>query len=195
MKRTLIALATSATLAAGSLAVDSGVAHATKYDSERGTWTIDETFDLCGLTVHHVEVGTFNWHGFAMTGPSAGVFKNHTINDFTGTFTNIDNGRYITEAGHNNGHGIGTAPVVYGNVHDVTVLEQGWDVLRDLGGKVLARSTGSYTVEYLFDDGGDSVPGGSVVGEPTVTRISGLHPLDDATEQEFCALITPALQD
>ena len=195
MNRKFMLIGVSAALATGSLAATATTAHATMYDSDRGTWSIDEEFDFCGFTVHHVENGTFNWHQFEMTGPSAGVFKNHTLNVFTGVFTNEANGKFFTEQGHNQGHGIGTAPIVYDNVHATTILEQGWDEIRDMSGALMARQVGSYTVEYLFDDGGDNVPGGSVVGDVTVTRVSGLHPLDEMTEEQFCGLVTAALGD
>ena len=43
------------------------------------------------------------------------------------------------------------------------------------------------------DDGGDLEPGGTILGEPTITRFSGLHQLATATNEEICASIAAAL--
>ena len=184
---------TAATMGVGLL-VMSSPAQAGIYDGDRGTWTTDETFELCGFTLHHVEHGEYNWRQFAMTGPSEGLFKNHVVNDYTATYTNVANGRFLVEEGHNQGHNIGTAPIVYGNVHEGTVLEEAWVTLSDMAGHVLVRENGSYTTVGYFDDGGDDVPGGTPVGESTVTRFSGRHPFAEMTDEQLCALITPGLE-
>ena len=72
-------------------------------------------------------------------------------------------------------------------------LVVGTDVFRDMTGAVMAREAGSYSLTLLFDDGGDFEPGGTILGEPTITRFSGLHQLATATNEEICASIAAAL--
>jgi hypothetical protein len=193
MRRSYLSAAAAATIAAASIGGPASIARADQSPSERGTFTTDETIDLCGFAVHHVETRTYFWKGRTLHGPSEGVFAGNTHWQWDGTFTNVANGRFFTESGSEYGRLL-TAPILYDSVHEVTLLEVGTDVYREMDGTVMVREAGSDTVTMLFDDGGDDVPGnGTIIGEPTVTRVSGLHPLATATDEQICALVTAAL--
>jgi hypothetical protein len=64
-----------------------------------------------------------------------------------------------------------------------------WDLWRGSSGEVQYRSTGAISIEYVFDTGGDGVPGGQIL-EGRLIRAAGNLPTFDA---DLCALALPLL--
>jgi hypothetical protein len=140
---------------------------------------------------HLVEDVVFNYRNGKMHGPGEGVWDSIVHFEVDATLTNEANGRYITEKLWEIWDRVLTAPIVYGNVHDITALGVRNDKVWDMDGNLIYHEAGSHQTEFLFDDGGDDAPGGgTVVTEPTITRLSGLHP----SEAEACAAIVSALE-
>lgn len=187
-----IKILTAAAVAAASLGGWAGIARALPDPDHVGSFsfTNDEYIDVCGVNVHLVEHVLFSYSNMQTHGPSAGVWYANIRIQTDATLTNEANGRFMTEHAWFIPDKVLTAPIVHDNVHDVTVLGVRNDKVWDMDGNLIYHEAGSYQTEFLFDDGGDNAPGGgTVLTEPTITRLSGLHP----SEAEACAAFVSAL--
>lgn len=174
------ALTTALTLAGSSVANATLADHFHFHDSGPG---ISE--DLCGLTVQHSYVVEGNWTIRAGTGDLAGAFFGGTVYRYVDTFQNPANGRTITISGTENYRDV-KATHVSGTIFQFVTQESGQPfVLKADDGTVAFRDRGVIKTTYLFDSGGDNVPGGTTLQTLSVT-VHGPHPGLDAPEDEFC---------
>lgn len=174
-----------AVISIGLIAVSAVPAHATMYQKVApysGTDVND--FSLCGLDVHEV----FNFSGkFSIrtgTGDLAGAFFGHDNYSSVDTFTNIANDKFFTITANGLNQDV-QATHVEGSIFEFVTHNVGQPyTVRNMSGDVVLRDRGSLTETYLFDTGGDNVPGGTFL-EDVSLRVSGPHPgffLDEAAQ-------------
>jgi hypothetical protein len=174
-----------AVISLGLIALSAVPADATMYQkvqSYSGTEVFDYT--LCGLDIH--EVFTFSGKMSIRTGTGdlAGAFFGHDNYQYLDTFTNIDNGKFFTISANGLNQDV-QATHVEGSIFEFVTHQVGQPyVVRDMSGAVVLRDRGSLSFTYLFDTGGDNVPGGTFL-EDVSLRVSGPHPgffLDEAAQ-------------
>lgn len=138
------------------------------------------TFDDCGPTVSHTAVYSGKFMIRSGTGDLAGAFFGHDVFSYTETFTNItpsspSEGKFFTISGSYLTQDV-RATHVEGSIFKFVTHQVGQPyVVRDMAGRVVLRDRGSLTFTYLFDTGGDNVPGGTTTEDLSV-RIAGPHP-------------------
>lgn len=172
-----------------AMLVGVGPATATMY--ERFTYA-DEEHDavpICGfdLILYDLE---YSGKGHIRTGKGklAGAFFLQDNYSALETYTNPENGRYLTIS-HDGVFQDLKATRVDGSIFEFVSHEVGQPfVVRDMDGSVVLRDRGAITWTYLFDTGGDDEPGGEEVAELD-TRVSGPHPAFFLDEAEGCALM------
>ena len=145
-------------------------------------------FPYCDLDEVQVDV-VFSGKGHIRSGKgkTAGAFYLHDNNSAVETWTNPENGKFVTISRHAVFQDI-KATRVEGSVFEFVSHEVGQPfVLRDMHGNVVLRDRGLIAYTYLFDTLGDDEPGGDWLGEPDV-RVSGPHPGFFLGEAEECAL-------
>jgi hypothetical protein len=182
--------AMAAFLATGLVMAGGASARATVYEQFRfgpDTQTFTEDDD-CGFTTGHVVVTS----GLVRTRTGEGdldtaffgLFNSQSVE----TVTNLANGRFLTIDSHSVINDV-KATHIDGSIFQFVTLQAGQPfVLRDADGNVVLRDRGAIRSTYLFDTGGDAVPGGEVIQTLDV-RVAGPHPgffLDDAA---FCATV------
>jgi hypothetical protein len=153
----------------------------------------DGTFDACGVTVTHTVQYSGKFMIRAGTGKLAGAFFAHDLFSYEETWTNVTPGSpsensFFTISGSSLTQDV-RATHVEGPIFQFVTHQVGQPfVVRDMAGKVVLRDRGAVTITYLFDTGGDNIPGGKTV-EDLSLRLSGPHPgffLDPAAQ---CALL------
>jgi hypothetical protein len=168
----------------GLIALSAAPADATMYQKVEpysGTEVFD--FSLCGLDIH--EVFTFSGKLLIRTGTGdlAGAFFGHNNYSYVDTFTNTANDKFFTISGNGLNQDV-QATHVEGSIFEFVSHDVGQPyTVRDMSGAVVLRDRGSLSFTYLFDTGGDDVPGGTFL-EDISLRVSGPHPgffLDEAT--------------
>jgi hypothetical protein len=138
------------------------------------------TFDDCGPTVSHTVVYSGKFMIRAGKGNLAGAFFGHDVFSYTETFTNItplssSEGKFFTISGSYLNQDV-RATHVEGAIFEFVTHQVGQPyVVRNMAGRAVLRDRGALTFTYLFDTGGDNVPGGTTTQDLSV-RISGPHP-------------------
>lgn len=170
----------------GLIALSAVPADATMYQKVQAYSGTDpaQDFTLCGLDVHEV----FSFSGKvsirAGTGDLAGAFFGHNNYSSVDTFTNIANGKFFTISANGLNQDV-RATHVEGSIFEFVSHDVGQPyTVRDMSGAVVLRDRGSLSFTYLFDSGGDNVPGGIFL-EDISFRASGPHPgyfLDEAAQ-------------
>lgn len=152
-----------------------------KVEPYSGSETTD--FVDCGLNIHHVVDFGGKFSIRAGKGDLAGAFFAHDNYWYVETWTNVANGKFFTISGNGLVHDV-KATHVEGSIFQFVTNEVGQPfVVRNMAGAVVLRDRGSLSFTYLFDTGGDNVPGGTFL-EDVSLRVSGPHPgffLDEAT--------------
>lgn len=155
---------------------------------ERGSYEggFEETIEICGLEIHHT-VEFSGWYrireGKNRSDDAFFLSDHYSALD---TFTNLDNGKYLTIS-HDGVIQDIKATRVDGSIFEFVTHEVGQPyVVRDMNGRVVLRDRGAIAVTYLFDTLGDDVPGGVWIEDLDV-RISGPHPGWFLTPEDECA--------
>lgn len=179
---------TAAVIGVASTLVAAGPAHATIY--ERFQYADEEhfAFPYCGLDEVQVAVQlSGKGHIRAGKGKTAGAFYLHENSSAVQTWTNPENGRFVTIS-YDAVYKDIKATRVDGSIFEFVSHEAGQPfVLRDMDGNIVLRDRGAISWTYLFDTGGDDEPGGEPLEELDV-RVSGPHPGFFLEQDEECAL-------
>lgn len=122
--------------------------------------------------------------------PSSGgqMFRFSTKYRNTAVYTNLDNGRTVTEVDAGNFRE-GPAQVISddGRIVRFRTKDSGAALtVYDADGTVLLKDRGTVVTEYTYDTLGDGVPGGEFLSDELV-RVSGPHPSWDT---DGCTLLT-----
>lgn len=142
-----------------------------------------------GVMVHHTVEFSGKFMIRSGTGDLAGAFFGHDVGTYTETYTNVtpessSAGKFFTISGSSLTQDV-RATHVDGSIFQFVTHQVGQPyVVRDMAGTVLLRDRGAITITYLFDTGGDNVPGGTTT-EDLSLRVSGPHPgffLDPAAQ-------------
>ncbi len=176
----------------GMTIVVSSPAEATIFERFEYADTFEAAFPICGVDVDYTDEFSGKGHIREGKGKQAGAF--FVQDNFSGveTFTNPDNGNFFTIS-HNGIYKNIKATLVEGNVFEFVDHEAGQPfVLRDMDGNVLVRDRGLISTTYLFDTGGDDVPGGDFI-ELLDVRVSGPHPAFFVEPGEECPLVRDLL--
>ncbi len=178
----------AAVIGVASTLVVAGPANATIYERFQYEGEDYAAFPYCGLEEVQVDV-QFSGRGHirAGKGKTAGAFYIHDNSSAVQTLTNPENGKFVTISSDAVFQDI-KATRVDGSIFEFVSHEVGQPfVLRDMDGNVVLRDRGAITWTYLFDTGGDDVPGGERLEELDV-RVSGPHPGFFIEEDDECAL-------
>jgi hypothetical protein len=175
-----------AVISLGLIALSAVPANATMYQKVQSYSGTDpaQDFTFCGLDIH--EVFTFSGKMLirAGTGDLAGAFFGHDNYQYLDTWTNVANGKFFTISGNALNQDV-QATHVEGSIFEFVTHQVGQPyTVRDMTGAVVLRDRGSLSFTYLFDTGGDNVPGGTNL-EDISLRVSGPHPgffLDEAAQ-------------
>lgn len=152
----------------------------------------EATFPVCGIEVDYVDEFSSQGHIREGTGKRAGAFFLHERFSGVETFTNPENGKFFTISHDLVFKEIKATPVG-GNVFEFVDHEAGQPfVVRDMDGNVVLRDRGLISATYLFDTGGDDVPGGEFI-ELLDLRVSGPHPGFFLEEGEECPTVIDLL--
>ncbi len=131
--------------------------------------------DSCGLSLHddfHV-AGTQSIR--TGTGALATAFFQHTHVHSVETVTNTGNGKFVTIEADYVTQDV-KATQVSGSIFQFVTHQVGQPfVVKDMNGRVISRDRGNLTFTYLFDTGGDNVPGGTFIADVSL-RVAGPHP-------------------
>ena len=131
--------------------------------------------DGCGLSLHddfHV-AGTQSIR--TGTGDLATAFFQHTHVHSVETITNTRNGKFVTIEGDSVTQDVKATHVSGSIFQFVTHVVGQPSVVKDMNGRVISRDRGNLTFIYLFDTGGDQVPGGTPIAGISL-RVAGPHP-------------------
>ena len=146
-----------------------------------------QDFSACGLDIHDVFAFSGKFSIRAGKGDLATAFFGHDNYSYVETLTNVANDKFFTISGNGLNQDV-QATHVDGSIFQFVTHNVGQPfVVRNMSGAVVLRDRGSLSFTYLFDTGGDNVPGGTFLADVSL-RVSGPHPgffLDDAG---FCAL-------
>jgi hypothetical protein len=179
----------SAVIVLGLITLSAVPAQATMYlKVEPYAGTDTEDFSACGLDIHHIV--TFSGTLSIRTGKGdlAGAFFAHDNYSYVETWTNVANDKFFTISGDGQNQDV-QATRVDGSIFQFVTHNVGQPfVVRDMSGAVVLRDRGSISFTYLFDTGGDNVPGGTFLEDLSV-RVSGPHPGFFLDEAGFCALV------
>lgn len=180
-------VATAGALALVMLAWAALPAQAQVINHEHVEFTFSEDTELCGIAVRQDGEGSFTEHLRVGKGKTDSAFLAHVTYQYTDTFTNPANGKFLVVEGHAVFHDI-KATRVEGSVFQFTSVEAGQVVvLRDSNGRVVLRDSGVIRSTLLFDTLGDDTPGGEELGERVTVRLAGPHPSFD--EAAYCAAV------
>ena len=133
-------------------------------------------FTDCGLSLHDDLQVTGTESIRTGTGKLATAFFDHFMAHSVETITNSDNGKFVTIEAHFVSQDVKATPVSGSIFQFVTHLVGQPFVLKDMNGRVISRDRGNITFTYLFDTGGDQVPGGTFIVDVSDPRVSGPHP-------------------
>jgi hypothetical protein len=155
---------------------------------ERGSYAdgFEETLEICGLNIHlAVEFsGSYSIREGKNRSDDAFFLSDHY--SALDTYTNLDNGKFLTIS-HDRVFQDIKATRVDGSIFEFVTHEVGQPyVVRDMDGNVVLRDRGAITMTYLFDTLGDDVPGGVWI-EDLDLRIAGPHPGWFLTPEDECA--------
>ena len=180
--------ATAGALALVMLAWAALPAQAQVIDRERFEFSFnDEPSELCGLAVLQDSEVTGTAHVRVGKGKVDAAFFAHVTFQYTDTFTNTANGKFLTIEGHAVFQETKAIPVE-GTVFRFIDVEAGQIVvLRDSSGRVVLRDRGAIRSSILFDTLGDDTPGGEELEDRVTIRLAGPHPSFD--EDAFCAAV------
>ncbi len=171
-------------IGAGATFVGAGSAEAAIFERFEYGDTVEADFPVCGIDIHYMDEFSGKGHIRQGKGKQAGAFFLQDNYSGVETFTNPANGKFFTIS-HNGIFKEIKATPVGDNVFEFVDHEAGQPfVVRDMDGNVLLRDRGLISVTYLFDTGGDDVPGGEFV-ELLDIRVAGPHPgilLEDGEE-------------
>jgi len=194
MSRKLLPLTFLVTMTAASLAVASPASATMFVINEPFDATFTDHFSDCGFPVQ-IDVHVFGKFSIRTgTGDLAGAFFLHQNEADTELWTNTDNGKTVTVEFHDLIHDVKATPTENPQVFQFVTNDTGQPfVMRDANGKVVLRDRGNLSETYLFDTGGDQVPGGQVIPGTETVRLAGPHPLFSMTDAEFCVFLTGLL--
>lgn len=133
-------------------------------------------FTACGLSLHddYQISGTESIR--TGTGELETAFFDHFRAHSVETITNTDNGKFVTIEADFLSQDV-KATLVSGSIFQFVTHQVGQPfVLKDMNGRVISRDRGNITFTYLFDTGGDQVPGGTFIVDVSDPRVSGPHP-------------------
>jgi hypothetical protein len=180
-------VATAGALALVVLAWAALPAQAQVIDRERFAFSFSEESELCGIAVHQDSEVTGTMHARVGKGKVDSAFFAHVTFQYTDTFTNPANGKFLVIEGHAVFQETKAIPVG-GTVFRFIDVEAGQIVvLRDSGGRVVLRDRGAIRTSILFDTLGDATPGGEELEDRVTIRLAGPHPSFD--EDVFCAAV------
>jgi hypothetical protein len=185
--RTRIGAAAAVALAAAATGWTSP-ATAEVIERERFDVSYSEEIELCGLTLQldGRTRGSFSLR--AGGGDDDTFFFEHTVERVADTITNPATGRFFTTTGRRVLQDV-QATRVEGSIFRVTLVEAGQPLLlRDMSGDVVLRDRGVIRRTFLFDTGGDDVPGGDFVANLAV-RVAGPHPDFFLEDEARCAMV------
>jgi hypothetical protein len=155
-----------------------------KVEPYAGSETQD--FPACGLNIHHVIDFGGKLSIRAGKGDLAGAFFGHDNYWYVETWTNVANGKFFTISGNALNKDV-KATHIEGTIFQFVTNTVGQPyTVRDMSGAVVLRDRGSISFTYLFDTGGDNVPGGIFLQDVSV-RVSGPHPGFFLDEASACA--------
>ena len=187
MKKARAALA--AITALGALMVLPGTSQATIYSRFDVTSSGSFPDTICGINVQHGYVETDRGSIRTGTGSLAGAFFQSDHVSYVDTLT-AANGKFITIKGDFLLKDIKATPLGGGIFKFVTNQAGQPFVLYDSRGNLVLRDRGLISETYIFNSGGDNVPGGTVL-QVLRDRIAGPHPgFSDAT---LCPAVVPLL--
>jgi hypothetical protein len=176
----------------GMTIVVSSPADATIFERFDYADTVQDEFPICGVDINYAEEFSGKGHVREGKGRQAGAFFVHDNFSSSQTFTNPDNGNFFTISRDGIFKEIKATPV-QGDVFEFVDHEAGQPfVLRDMDGNVLVRDRGLISITYLFDTGGDDVPGGEFI-ELLDVRVSGPHPGFFVEDGDECPLVRDLL--
>lgn len=171
-------------IGAGAIFVGADAVEATIFERFEYSETFEASFPLCGIPVDYVDEFSGKGHIRQGKGRQAGAFFLQDNYSGVETFTNPVNGKFFTVSHDGIFKEIKATPVGDG-VFEFVDHEAGQPfVVRDMDGNVLLRDRGLISFTYLFDTGGDALPGGEFI-ELLDVRVSGPHPgffLEDGDE-------------
>lgn len=183
-RRTWGRLSLLVALGAGATVVGAGAAEATIFERFEYADTFEAEFPICGIDVHYVDEFSGKGHVRQGKGHQAGAFFLQDNYSAVETFTNPVNGKFFTVSHDGIFKEIKATPVG-DDLFEFVDHEAGQPfVVRDMDGNVLLRDRGLISATYLFDTGGDEMPGGEFI-ELLDIRVSGPHPgffLEDGDE-------------
>lgn len=173
-------------VAAAVATATAGVASATIFDRGSYAGGFEETIQICGLNIHHEVEFSGRYQIREGKNRSDDAFFLHDRYSGLDTFTNLDNGKFLTIS-HDGLFQDIRATRVEGSIFEFVTHEVGQPyVVRDMDGNVVLRDRGALTITYLFDTLGDDTPGGDWIEDLDV-RISGPHPGWFLTPDDECA--------
>lgn len=182
--RVLVALA----MGIGTTLVGAGSADATIFERFEYDGTDEVQFPICDILVDSTV--EFSGHGHIRQGKNkqAGAFFFHDNFSVLETITNPANGKFFTISGNGIFKEIKATPRG-DDVFEFVDIEAGQPfVVRDMDGNVVVRDRGLISFTYLFDTGGDDVPGGTFL-ELLDVRVAGPHPAFFTEEGGECPTV------
>lgn len=133
-------------------------------------------FTDCGLSLHNDLQVTGTESIRTGTGKLATAFFQRQRIRSVETVTNTYNGKFLTIEQDFVVHDV-KATRVSGSIFQFVTHQVGQPfVVKDMNGRVISRDRGNITFTYLFDTGGDQVPGGTFIVDVSDPRVSGPHP-------------------
>ena len=157
-------------------------------EREHFDFSYSEKIELCGLML---QLDGRTWGSLSLRagkGDQDTYFFGHLTERVADTFTNPATGRFFTFTGRRLLQDV-EATRVEGSIFQVTEIDAGQPLLvRDMDGDVVLRDRGVIRRTYLFDSGGDAVPGGDFIEELAV-RVAGPHPDFFLEDEARCDLI------
>lgn len=127
---------------------------------------VDETYGFsydCGFPVEVTGVATGNYRLRAGNPGAPGAFFALDRVSYREVHTNPDTGAWFTIRGRFASNEL-TATHVAGSVYEFRVIKAGQPaIFEDSAGNLVARDRGAMRQTFLFDTGGDDVPGGTFV--------------------------------
>lgn len=173
----------------GLITLSAAPAHATMFQKVEPYSGVDvQDFDACGLSIHDVFAFSGKVSVRSGLGNLTGAFFGHDNFSNLDTWTNTANGKFLTISADGLTHDV-RATHVGGSIFQFVTNTVGQPfVMRSMSGAVVLRDRGAISFTYLFDSGGDAVPGGTFVENISV-RVSGPHPGFFLDDPGFCALV------
>ena len=133
-------------------------------------------FTDCGLSLHNDFHLTGTESIRTGTGKLATAFFDHFMADSVETVTNTSNGKFFTIEQHFLSQDVKATYVSPSIFQFVTHVVGQPFVVKDMNGRVISRDRGNITFTYLFNTGGDQIPGGTFIVDVSDPRVSGPHP-------------------